>query len=108
MKAGQQGPEWRLKAPAGKSPLTREKDPQAQQNQGPEEAHVERDAQLATRTLASGLVLHAQGHRRLRGAGLPAPPSPQALHVHIGVILTAGAADLLLDPRWEGGMGTRQ
>lgn len=87
------------KAPASEVPLTREEeDPQAQQNQGPEEAHVEGDAQLPACTLPPGLGLHSQGRHGLRCAGLPAPPSPQTLHVHVGVILTAGAAALLSDP----------
>lgn len=103
---GQKRPEWRLKASSGEGPLTgEEEDPQAQQNQGPEETHVEGDAQLPARTLTPGLVLHTQGGRRLRSAGLPAPPSPQTLHIHVGVVLTAGAVGLLPDPSWRKGWG---
>lgn len=102
---GQQEAEGaRGEAPAGEGWLTgEEEDAQTQQNQGPEEPHVEGDAQLPARGLASGLgqVLYTRAGCGLRSAGLPTPPSPQTLHVHICVILTAGAMDLLTEPSWR-------
>lgn len=93
----------------GGEPLTEEEDPQAQQDQGPEETHVEGDAQRPACTLALDLVLHTQGGCGLRSAGLPAPPSPQTRHIHIGVVLAAGVVGLLPDPSWGegGGQGSK-
>ena len=95
--------------PAREGPLTKEEDPQAQQDQGSEETHVEGDAQLPACTLALDLVLHTQGGHGLRSAGLSAPPSPQTLHIHIGVFLAAGVVGLLPDPSWGkgGGQGSK-
>ena len=65
----QEGPGQSLKVPAREGPLTKEEDPQAQQDQGSEETHVEGDAQLPACTLALDLVLHTQGGHGLRSAG---------------------------------------
>lgn len=82
--------------------LTRkEQDAQTQQNQGPKEAHVEGDAQLATRIFMPRLLNHAMGGHGLRMAGITTSPSSQALHIHIGVVLAAGALVLRPEPIWE-------